>query len=148
MGTTRSPGKPICRGKRYIAYARCAAADGAAAKLAEQIRRIRQFGDHFDMQCVDEVRLAGVSGWRPTLRDDLRRLMARKRQQGDFEVLVVEDFARLTRTGPAGGAMIETEFRKCGVTIVYVAEAAGTEGAMPSPGVAAFQRHRGKGVFR
>ncbi len=45
------------RGKRYIAYARCASADGAKAKLQEQVRRIRQFCDSLDMQCVDEVRL-------------------------------------------------------------------------------------------
>jgi len=139
---------PSYRGKRYIAYARCAAAEGAASRLANQIRRIRRFGDRHGMQCVGEVRLAGVSGWRPALRDDLRRLLARKREQDDFEVLVMEDFARLTRTGHAGGTEIETEFRKCGVMIVCVTEVVVEEWAMPSPRVAASRGHRDGSVLR
>ena len=122
MDSIRRTEKPGCRGKRYIAYARCASTDGAAVKLDEQIRSIRQFGDRLDMQCVDEVRLAGVSGWSPVLRDDLHVLLVRKRERDDFEVLVAEDFARLTRTGHSGGVEIETEFAKCGVTIVFLVE--------------------------
>ena len=110
-------------GKRYIAYARCAAADGSVSKLEEQIRLIRQFGERLAMQCVDEVRLAGVSGGTPALRPDLGRLLARKQESDDFDVLIMEDFARLTRTGPDGIREIETKFERSGVQIVYLIEA-------------------------
>lgn len=110
------------RGKTYIAYARCAAADGSAPKLREQIRLIRQFGDSLGMRCADEVALAGVSGWLPALRPDLGALLARRRERSDFEVLIVEDHARLTRTGMEGLAEIEVAFASAGVQIVYLTE--------------------------
>jgi hypothetical protein len=108
------------RGKRYIAYARCASPEGAAANLQDQIRRIRRFGDSLDMRCADEVRLAGVSGISPPFRDDLRRLLKRKRQRNDFDVLVMLDYARLTRTRCASGAEIEAEFAEMNVEIVFI----------------------------
>jgi hypothetical protein len=74
------------------------------------------------MQCVDETRLAAVSGGPPAMRSDLRQLLARKREKDDFDVLIMEDFARLTRTGLDGGSEIETAFGNCGVRIVYLTE--------------------------
>lgn len=112
------------RGKAYIAYARCAAADGSAPKLNEQIRLIRRFGDALGMRCADEIRLAGISGWLPALRPDLRELLARKRERDDFDVLIMEDFARLTRTGIEEGMAIRSEFAHSGVQIVLLSEAA------------------------
>ncbi len=111
------------RGKRYIAYARCACGVGATKKLREQIRLVRQFGNSLKMHCVDEVRLV-ASGWLPAMRPDLRRLLARKRQKDDYDVLVMEDLARLTRVVPDGIDEIEGRFRRYGVQIVYVSEMA------------------------
>ena len=115
------------RGKRYIAYARSAYPHGAEVRLQGQIDCIRQFGDRFGMHCVDEVRLAGVSGYAPALRDDLRRLLARKRERDDFDVLVMEDFARLTRAGFLDNTEVEAEFSRRGVMIVYVVKVAAEE---------------------
>jgi len=123
MNGTEFTGDQALRGKRYIAYARCAAKDGSEPKLEQQVRSIRRFGDRLDMRCVDQVRLAGVSGWLPAMRADLRQLMARKREMDDYDVLIMEDQARLTRAWPDGGLEIETEFDKCGVQIVYLTEA-------------------------
>jgi hypothetical protein len=111
------------RGKRYIAYARCATVDGSASKLCEQVRRIREFGNTLGMRCVDEIRIAGVSGFSPALRPDLRELLVRKGERDDFDVLIMEDVARLTRTGLEGAREIEAEFGRCGVQIVYLTEA-------------------------
>ena len=111
-------------GKTYIAYARCAAADGAALQLDAQIRLIRQFADHQGMRCVDEVRLAGVGGWFPALRPDLLALLDRRQRRRDFEVLVVTDPARLTRAGVAAAAEIQTAFANQGVRIVDLNEVA------------------------
>ena len=43
------------RGKRYMAYARCASKQGSTQSLRRQIRLVRQFGDYMKMRCVDEV---------------------------------------------------------------------------------------------
>lgn len=107
---------------RYIAYARCASPEGASAKLERQIRSVRQLGDLLGMVCVAEVRLTSVSGRSPALRDDLRFLLTRKQEHDDFDALVMEDFARLTRAGLAEGLKIEAEFARCGVRIMYAAE--------------------------
>jgi len=123
MDATRKPANQGLRGKRYIAYARCATEEGSATRLQEQARIIRQFGDSLDMQCVDEVRLAGVGGCLPVMRPDLCQLLARKRERGDYDVLIMEDVARLTRMWPEGCQEIETKFRNCGVQIVYLSEA-------------------------
>lgn len=111
-------------GNRYIAYARCACPQNAAAKLDRQIRAIRRFADDFDMRCVSEARLAGVSGGPPAMRNDLRALLARKQEQDDYDVLIMEDFARLTRAGLAEGRQIEAEFARCGVRIIYLTDTA------------------------
>jgi hypothetical protein len=114
-------------GNRYIAYARCASPRDAAAKLDRQIRAIRRFADGRAMRCVSEARLAGVSGGPPAMRSDLLALLARKQEQDDFNVLVMEDFARLTRAGLAEGLQVQAEFDRCGVQIMYVADACGVE---------------------
>jgi DNA invertase Pin-like site-specific DNA recombinase len=110
------------RGKCYISYARCAAVAGSAPKLRRQIRIIRQFGDSFDMKCAGEIRLAGVSGVTPTIRPDLQLLLERKRQRNDFEMLLVEDLTRLTRSGLDGAREIEAAFGECGVQILCLTD--------------------------
>ncbi len=111
-------------GNRYIAYARCASTEMAPGKLDRQIEAIHGFATRLGMQCAGEVRLAGVSGGQPAMRDDLRRLLARKREQDDFGVLIMEDCARLTRAGLTDGLKVEAEFGRCGVRILYVAAVA------------------------
>jgi len=120
MPATRNAAVASLAGKNYIAYARSATAQGAGPKLQQQIRAVRQFADRLGMTCVCEVRLAGISGWLPPLRDDLRDLLGRKRRENDYEVLIMEDRARLTRTD--FHQEVEAKFAKSGVRIVYVAE--------------------------
>lgn len=114
-------------GTRYIAYARCAAPDLATDKLERQIQAAHQLGDELGMTCVGEVRLAGVSAGPPAMRGDLRRILTRKREQDDFDVLIMDDFARLTRAGLNEGLQVEAEFASCGVRIMYIAEAGEVE---------------------
>lgn len=120
MEPTEQVNSPRYHGKRYIIYARCAAADGAAVKLQDQVHQARQFGNRLNMLCIDEIRLVGIGGGPPVLRDDLGQLLARKRVRNDFEVLVAESPSRLTRTGAHGCAEIEDEFSKLGVDVLYL----------------------------
>lgn len=107
------------RGKRYIAYARCASKQGSTQSLRRQLHLVRQFGDRLRMRCVDEMRFPGLNGLTPLLRPDLSLLLARKCNEDDYDVLVMEDATRLTRADGAG--RLEALFLHCGVQIVYVA---------------------------
>lgn len=117
------------RGKRYIAYARCACKQGSTQSLRRQLSLIRQFGDRLKMRCVDEVRFPGLNGLTPLLRWDLSLLLARKCNEDDYDVLVMEDATRLTRAD--GAAKLEALFMHCGVQIVYVATWYANGTAMP-----------------
>ena len=108
------------RGTRNIAYARCAACEGAETSLERQLRAIHRFADRLSMRCVGEVRLAGVSGAPPALRPDLLELLARKRERNDYEVLVMEDFARLIRAQSPEDLAVGDEFARCGVRIFFL----------------------------
>lgn len=125
--------RPGLRGKRYIAYARCASKQGSTPSLRRQLRLVRQFGDRIRMWCVDEARFAGLSGHTPLLRWDLSMLLARKYNEDDYDVLVMEDAARLTRADGAG--RLEALFMFCGVQIVYVASWPADGTAVPHPPV-------------
>jgi len=120
MGTKQEPTDEALRGRRYIAYARCATAEGAEQRFREQIRLIHQFADGLNMHCAGEVRIANVNGWRPVMRPDLHELLARKRYRRDFEVLIMESYSRLSRAEPENAAMIEMAFAARGVTLVYL----------------------------
>lgn len=107
------------RGKRYIAYARCASKQGSTQSLRRQIRVIRQLGNDLKMRCVDEVRCPGGDGHTPLLRWNVCALLVRKFNEDDYDVLVMEDPARLTRAD--GAEKLEALFAHCGVQIIYVA---------------------------
>jgi len=147
MDATFNP-KALC-GKRYIAYARCEAKQGSTQSLRRQIRLIRQFGNRLKMRCVDEVRHPGVDGYSQVLRSDLILLLARKCNEDDFDVLVMEDYARLTRAEPIGAGRIEALFAVCGVQIVYVATGHADGTALPAKDKpAAAPRLRGVTYYR
>ncbi len=131
MNTTEKRAKDPLRGRRYIAYARCASPEDAERQLQDQVRRIQEFGDGRDMKCVGEVRLAGVNGCVPVMRPDLRELLDRKRQRDDYDVLIMVDYARLTRARPESSLEIENAFGQCGVRIVYLTEAMANDRSDP-----------------
>ncbi|MEX0643368.1 MAG: recombinase family protein [Pirellulales bacterium] len=121
------------RGSRYVAYARSAARDGAETSLERQLSAIHHFAEGQSMRCVGEIRLVGVSGGPPALRADLLALLTRKRERNDYEVLVMENFARLVRAQSPQDLAIGDEFAKCGVLIVFVQdhEPTAQEGTAP-----------------
>jgi len=109
------------RGKRYIAYARCATKQGSTQSMRRQLRLIREFGDRHKMRCVAESRNPGIDGYTLALRPDLYRLLIRKCDQDDYDVLVMEDLSRLSRAEPPRIERLQALFTVCGVQIVYVA---------------------------
>lgn len=108
------------RGRRHIAYARCAYPGAAEDILLHQILRIGIFARQFETPCVGKVQLAGVGGYSPLFRDDLVDLLVRKRQQDDFDMVVMVDCGRLTRRGEGVGREIMATFARYNIEIVIL----------------------------
>lgn len=109
------------QGKRFIALARCSSPGQVDTSIDEQLRLIENFGRDHGMRCVDRISL-GVTGSVPGARSDIDELVQRKKEQDDFDVVVVQDATRLTRSGPAHGMHILFELRSVGADVVSVKE--------------------------
>ncbi len=107
------------KAKRYIALARCSSPGQVDTSIDEQLRLIENFGRDQGMCCVDRITL-GVTGSVPGARTDIDELVRRKKEQDDFDVVVVQDATRLTRSGPAHGMHILFELRSVGVDFISV----------------------------
>src|SRR5690606_31317542 len=55
-------------------------------------------------------------------REDLGQLLVRKKENNDFDVLVVQRLDRLTRSGPNHGAWFEHECAKVGIHLLVVGD--------------------------
>lgn len=114
-------GKKNLQGKRYIALARCSSPGQVDTSIDEQLRLIEHFGRAQGMSCVDRITL-GITGSVPGARSDIDELIRRKKEDDDFDVVVVQDATRLTRSGPAHGMHILFELRSVGADVVSVKE--------------------------
>src|SRR5688572_17248740 len=109
------------KGKRYIALARCSTTEQAETSLPDQIKLLRAFGDRHGMIYVDEI-ARDVTGSIPGARTEFPELIERKREQNDFDTLLVQDTTRLTRSGVEHGFKIKGDFAEDGVTVVYATD--------------------------
>src|SRR5436853_2328223 len=112
-------GKKTLQGKRFIALARCSSPGQADTSLDEQVRLIENFGREHGMVCVDRMTL-DVTGSVPGARSDLDELIRRKKEQDDFDAVLVQDASRLTRSGPAHGMHVLFELRSLGADVVSI----------------------------
>lgn len=118
------------RGKRYVAIVRCSTLGQADTSIPDQLRVIREFAARHGISEVDVIILDGVSGSIPGNRDDLEKLLQRKREQNDFDLVLLQDTTRMTRGGLKHGNKIEFDFAAADIEIVFVLEQAvsGTAG--------------------
>jgi DNA invertase Pin-like site-specific DNA recombinase len=107
-------------GKRCIGLVRCSTAGQADTSIPDQIAALKQFAEKHGLVIIDIIILEGVSGSVPGNRDDLQQLIERKQRHDDFEVLLVLDTTRLTRSGIDHAGHIHFLFGAEGVEIVYV----------------------------
>jgi hypothetical protein len=105
--------------KRYISLLRCSSPGQIDTSIDDQRRVLDAFALEQGMVHVDEVILPGVSGSMPANRDDIPKLIARKRQQDDFDILLVQDTSRFTRSGPKHVHHLEYELNAEGIDVVY-----------------------------
>jgi len=128
---------PNLKGKRYIRLMRCSTHAQAGTSLDDQAVLLEAFAlEEHQMVLVDEIRLEGVSGSIPGNRTDFDELVERKRLRNDFEVLLVQDVSRLTRSGALHGAKVEYDLAAVGIEVVFAPRTC--RKAMPAISVAMF----------
>lgn len=110
------------KGKKYIAFARCSTQGQADTSIEDQLKAINAFARSHEMIHVDNITLEGVTGSIPGARSDIDEMIARKVECDDFEVLLVQDPTRLTRSGPLHGATIKYQLSSVGIQLVFVTD--------------------------
>jgi DNA invertase Pin-like site-specific DNA recombinase len=109
------------KNKRYLAYVRCSTKDAVGeSALEKQIASVDAFAKAHEMVLVDKVTLEGVNGLAPPKDNGLATLLKRARQRADYEVLLVQDYSRLTRGGARAFVQLLHAFWGEGVEIVAV----------------------------
>jgi len=118
------------KGKRYIALVRCSSAAQIDTSISAQNALVERFAQEHGMVCAGVVELAGVSGSVPGIRTDIDEIIRRKREQNDFDVVLMQDATRFTRAGIAHGMKLLYELRAAGIQEVFVKDDApeGEEG--------------------
>src|SRR5579884_1561357 len=109
-------------GKRYICLVRASDASKGTTSTAAQLALLREYGDRMGMVFIDKIVLDGVTGSLPGKRQDLQALLDRKRQQNDFDFIVLQRLDRLTRGGSAHGFWIEHECSRVGLRLLFVGD--------------------------
>ena len=108
--------------KRYICLVRASDASEGTTSTEAQLTYLKQYAQRTGMIYVDEVVLNSVTGSLPGKREDLQRLLDRKRDRDDFDFILVQRLDRLTRGGSDHGFWIEHECKKVGVRIIFVGD--------------------------
>jgi hypothetical protein len=109
-------------GRRYLSHVRCSTTQQADTSLPDQLNLLRAFGDEEGMHYVDSVVLDGVTGSVPGARNDIEQIIQRKKTKDDFDVLLVQDMSRFTRSGSGHGAKLEYDLNAAGIDVIFVAD--------------------------
>ena len=110
------------RGKRYLCHVRCSTFQQSDTSIPDQLKLLRAFGDENGMIHVDDIILDGVSGSRPGARTDLNDIIERKKRKNDFEILLIQDMSRFTRSGAEHGMKLLYDLNAVGIEVAFVAD--------------------------
>ena len=108
------------KGKRYIALARASAATQGTTSTQAQLAMLHENAKARGMTLAAEIVLDGVSGSMPGKRQDMADLLRRKREDNDFDVLIIRRMDRLTRSGSGHGFWFEHECKRAGIELLVV----------------------------
>jgi DNA invertase Pin-like site-specific DNA recombinase len=109
-------------GRKYLCLARCSTAQQADTSIPDQLKLLRAFGDEQGMHYIDSIILDGVSGSVPGARNDIEQIIQRKKTANDFDVLLVQDLSRFTRSGAEHGMKLEFDLNAAGIEVIFVAD--------------------------
>ena len=112
----------IYKGRRYVCLVRCSTAEQADTSIPDQLKLLRAFGDQHGMVFVDQVVVEGVTGSVPGARTDIADIIERKRDNDDFDVLLVQDVSRLTRAGAEHGMKLKYDLSAAGIEVLFASE--------------------------
>ena len=108
-------------GRRFIKLIRCSQDEQADTSPEDQSKVMGEYGVKNGMIHVDrDVKLEGVSASHPASRTDIDRVIGLKRLHEDFDVLLMQDFSRLTRGGIDHAGSIKWDLAKAGIEVVFV----------------------------
>lgn len=111
------------KGLRCIGLVRTSSDEQSEASIPQQIELLKHFAKQHGMIWVGVVIADGVSGSKPGERDDLSQIKERKLLNNDFDVVLVQDRSRLTRSGQDHAAWLKFEFKMLGVQIISATNA-------------------------
>src|SRR5688572_14348666 len=113
---------PKLQGKRYINLVRSSTSPQAGTSSRGQLHRMNAFAEAHEMVHVTDIVLNGVTGSVPSLRADVDDLVSRKRSRNDFDVVLIYDLSRFTRSGAVHGFAMEAKLAQVGIRLVVVAD--------------------------
>ncbi|HEY1683538.1 MAG TPA: recombinase family protein [Tepidisphaeraceae bacterium] len=109
-------------GRKYLSLARCSTNQQADTSIPDQLKLLRAFGDENGMIYTDSITLDGVTGSVPGARTDIEQIIERKKKSDDFDILLVQDLSRFTRSGAEHGAKLEYDLNAAGIDVIYVTD--------------------------
>lgn len=131
------------RGKRCVGLVRTSTMSQTENGLGQQLMICRKFAEERGMIWVDTESAPGVSAYQTENRWDIDNIFARKRRGEQFEVVVVQEYSRLTRGGVDHGGFLLWEFAKMGLTVVSATQDIPDNEYAPLIRAIEFMRHKG-----
>lgn len=114
--------KEKLRNQTCLVLKRCSSAPQTGTSMENQGRTTEQAITELALHLVYEELLEGVTGSVPGNRDDIDRIIDRKRTDNDFTVLLLQDTSRFTRAGQGHGQKLLYELRSAGILVYFAAE--------------------------
>lgn len=105
------------KGLRCLGLCRASSDKQTHASIPQQVELLQKVCDDRQMHWVGYEKEI-ISGSEPGNRDDLARLMRRKKTHDDYDVLMFQDRSRLTRAGQEHAAWLKVEFGRIGVKVI------------------------------
>jgi DNA invertase Pin-like site-specific DNA recombinase/AcrR family transcriptional regulator len=109
-------------GKRYVALVRASNDTDGTTSTDAQLEWMHSEGTRLGMQLVHDEILSGVTGSLPGRREDLQRLLRRRAEQRDFDVLLVQRCDRLSRSGAPHMLWFIHEANKVGLIVHFAGD--------------------------
>ena len=106
---------------RAILLAR-ASTENQEFSVPQQLKMMRRFVQREGIIDVDEIGMDGVSGSKRWDRDDINALIQRKTNKDDFELIIVIDASRFTRTDIPYTSRLKSDLSEAGLRIIYSEE--------------------------
>lgn len=113
---------PKLQGRRAFILKRCSSNSQVGTSIRNQDLGLEQLLTENGVIIVRQKDLAGVTGSVPGARDDIDEIIRLKREGLDFDLLILPNTDRFTRTGSLHGNSILWDLEGEGITVYFAAE--------------------------